>query len=239
VANPAAMLNAAGLTPTPVAGTLTLGVFDGAGNFISSGNVVVDPATMSLNSLAAAIDALPNISASVSSGRLVVNATNPAQRIAFGTDTSDSLVALGMNGFFTGIDAAAIAVSSTLVTDPTLIAAAQADFVAGVVNPGDNRNAQALALLGRANIVSGNTQTAADFLGATGGTVGSATRAASTRAETLEVAVRAADNQRQAVAGVNLDEELADMVRFQRTYEASARFVRTIDEMIGTLLEIV
>jgi flagellar hook-associated protein 1 FlgK len=239
VSNPAALLNAAGLTPTPVAGTLRLGVFDSTGTFVSTSTLAIDPATMSLNSLATAIDALPDISASVSSGRLVVNATNAANRIAFGPDTSDSLVALGMNGFFTGTTAGTIAVSTTLTADPNLVAAAQADFTAGVISPGDGRNAQALAALGRATIANGNTQTGAEYLGTVGGTVGNATRAASTRADTLEAAVRAADTQRQSVSGVNIDEEMADMVRFQRAYEASARFIRTIDEMVGSLLEII
>jgi flagellar hook-associated protein 1 FlgK len=239
VSNPGVPLNGAGLVPTPAAGNLTLGVFDSTGAFVSVGTVAVDPATMSLTALAAAIDALPNVDASVTGGRLTIGATSGTNRIVLGPDSSDSLVALGVNGFFTGATAGSIGMSAPLVADPLLIAAAQADLIAGVVSPGDGRNAQALAALGRAAILAGNSQTAAEFLGAVGGVVGTATRSASSRAQTLDVVVRAAENQRLSIAGVNLDEELADMVRFQHAYEASARFIKTIDEMIVTLLEVV
>lgn len=236
VADPTAMLNAAGLTPTPVNGTLSIGVFDAAGTFVSTGNVAVDPATMSLNSLAAAIDALPDVTATVSAGRLVVSATNPAHRIAFGADTSDSLVALGVNGFFTGTDGATIGVSSALVADPYLVAAAQADLVTGIVSPGDGRNARAMQALGDAAFLNGNTETPAEFLGSIGAAVGATARSAAGRVDTQTALLAFAEQQRQSASGVNLDEELADMVRYQHAYEASARYIRTVDEMIATLL---
>jgi flagellar hook-associated protein 1 FlgK len=238
VGNPALPLSTQGLTPPPVAGTLQLGVFTAAGAFVSTASVPVNPAVMSLNDLATAIDALPDVSASVSGGRLVVNATNPANRVAFGPDSSDSLVALGVNGFFTGTSAATIAVSASLTADPYLIAAAQADFTAGVVSPGDGRNAQALAALATATVLGGGTQSPSDFLGAVGAAVGTTARNASARADTQEALLQAAEAQRQATSGVNLDEELADMVRYQHAYEASAHYVRTVDQMIQTLLGI-
>jgi flagellar hook-associated protein FlgK len=35
-----------------------------------------------------------------------------------------------------------------------------------------------------------------------------------------------------------VDEELADMVRYQHAYEASAKFVKTIDDMLRTVLDL-
>ena len=40
-------------------------------------------------------------------------------------------------------------------------------------------------------------------------------------------------------AGVNLDEELADMIRYQRAYEASARVFAVADSMLQTILSMV
>jgi flagellar hook-associated protein 1 FlgK len=239
VTDPTATLATAGLAFPPTAGSLSLGVFDAAGALVSTSSVAVDPATMSLNALATALDALPNVTASVSSGRLVVSATNPAHRLAFGSDTSGSLVALGVNGFFTGTDAKTIGLDATIVADPSLVAAAQADLVAGRVSPGDGRNAGALAAIGQSRILSGGTETPAAFLGGFGGSVGAATRAAQTRSDTLEQVIQAVEAQRQSVSGVNLDEELADMVRFQHAFEASGKFVKTIDEMIRAVLSLV
>jgi flagellar hook-associated protein 1 FlgK len=42
--------------------------------------------------------------------------------------------------------------------------------------------------------------------------------------------------EQEAANGVNLDEELSDLVRFQRAYEASARFISVVDELLDTLI---
>ncbi|MDR5659771.1 flagellar hook-associated protein FlgK [Serpentinicella sp. ANB-PHB4] len=44
------------------------------------------------------------------------------------------------------------------------------------------------------------------------------------------------DNQRQAVSGVSMDEELSKMVMFQHAYNASARMVNTMDEMLDVII---
>ncbi len=44
------------------------------------------------------------------------------------------------------------------------------------------------------------------------------------------------ENRRSAISGVSIDEETVQMLGFQRAYEASARLVRTVDEMLQTLL---
>jgi flagellar hook-associated protein 1 FlgK len=48
--------------------------------------------------------------------------------------------------------------------------------------------------------------------------------------------VSAVDDRRQSVAGVSLDEEMTNLMRFQRGYQASARTMTTMDEMIDTLV---
>ncbi|MDR7568932.1 MAG: flagellar basal body rod C-terminal domain-containing protein, partial [Armatimonadota bacterium] len=45
--------------------------------------------------------------------------------------------------------------------------------------------------------------------------------------------------RREATSGVSLDEEMTNMLRYQHAYEAAARMVRTVDEMIRTLLGMV
>ena len=44
--------------------------------------------------------------------------------------------------------------------------------------------------------------------------------------------------QIQAVSGVSLDEETINLLMFQRQFQAAARFIRVIDEMLQTLLSI-
>jgi flagellar hook-associated protein 1 FlgK len=44
------------------------------------------------------------------------------------------------------------------------------------------------------------------------------------------------DNSRAALAGVNIDEEMVNMVQFQHAYDAAARFMTSVDEMLDTLI---
>jgi flagellar hook-associated protein 1 FlgK len=51
-----------------------------------------------------------------------------------------------------------------------------------------------------------------------------------------EQSVAQADAARQSLSGVNTDEEMAAMVQFQHMYDASARFLTAIDQMLDTLV---
>lgn len=66
--------------------------------------------------------------------------------------------------------------------------------------------------------------------------VGSESRDALRRQAAAEAVLDSADSRRQSVSGVSLDEEMANMIRFQRAYQASARTMSTMDEMIDTLV---
>ncbi len=57
-------------------------------------------------------------------------------------------------------------------------------------------------------------------------------RSAETGASDTSSIMTAMDEQREAVAGVNLDEEAANMVKYQRAYQAAARLMNTFDEML-------
>ena len=46
----------------------------------------------------------------------------------------------------------------------------------------------------------------------------------------------AVENRRQSVAGVSMDEEMSNLVRFQRAYQASSRAMSTMDEMLDVLI---
>ena len=48
--------------------------------------------------------------------------------------------------------------------------------------------------------------------------------------------LEAAETRRAATSGVSLDEEMSDMVRFQKSYNAAARMVTTVDEMLDTII---
>ena len=45
-------------------------------------------------------------------------------------------------------------------------------------------------------------------------------------------------SQREQVAGVNIDEELVDMVRFEQSYQAAAQFIQTVNQLMNELMGI-
>jgi flagellar hook-associated protein 1 FlgK len=66
--------------------------------------------------------------------------------------------------------------------------------------------------------------------------VGSDSRDATRQQTATSATLAAAQSRRDSVSGVSLDEEMANMIRFQRGYQASARTMSTMDEMLDTLI---
>ena len=81
------------------------------------------PAGLTLDELAKNIDLIGGISASVTGGRLSINAAASSQEIVFGEDTSNALAGLGLASYFTGGGAADLGISQTLKDDPARLAA--------------------------------------------------------------------------------------------------------------------
>ncbi len=133
--------------------------------------------------------------------------------------------------FFTGTDAATIAVNSALVADPSLV---QAAGVPGAV--GDNTVALALGRLADSPIATLGSQTFNDAYGRIVGDFGGALQNANTQLADHEAVKTLLTRQRDAVSGVSVDEEMTDLIRFQKAYEASAKLVATVNEMLETLL---
>ncbi len=69
------------------------------------------------------------------------------------------------------------------------------------------------------------------------GQVGSDVRTAKDDQANLQTTVTAIGDQRQAVSGVSLDEEMTNLITFQRGYQASARTLTAMDQMLETLIE--
>ncbi len=66
--------------------------------------------------------------------------------------------------------------------------------------------------------------------------IGSGVRNARTTQETAQAVLTAVSNQRQAVSGVSLDEEMTNLITFQRGYQASAQALNVMNEVLNTLI---
>jgi flagellar hook-associated protein 1 FlgK len=69
--------------------------------------------------------------------------------------------------------------------------------------------------------------------------LGVASQANSRRAEVQASIVAQVDAARESVSGVNLDEEMTDLLAFQHAYAASAQFVSVVDDLLQTLIGMV
>lgn len=135
--------------------------------------------------------------------------------------------------FFTGTNAASIAVNPGLQDNPALIQIAGASGAAG-----DNSVALALAHLADAAQATLGNQTFAGDYARLVANLGGELSGANDQLSAHEAVARMLQQQRDSVSGVSIDEEMSDLVRFQRAYQASARIITTVDEMLQTVLSL-
>lgn len=157
----------------------------------------------------------------------LVNSINSVHSTGYGLDNSTGL------NFFDPNDqtAAGIRLSDDIGSVADRIAAAsEPDAV------GNNINALAIADLRNALLMKDNTVTISGFYQSLIGKVGADSGTARHTKENLELLVAQVDNARQSVQGVSLDEEMAQMIRFQHAYDAAARVITTMDEALETVI---
>jgi flagellar hook-associated protein 1 FlgK len=129
--------------------------------------------------------------------------------------------------------AAALSVSAAVQGDPLLVAAS------GTGASGDNQTARAIAALRDAPLASGATATGAEAWASLVYNVGADVRATDVSSGTRDQIVRQLQRLRDQQSGVSLDEEAANLMRFQRSYEASARYFTVIVDTLDTLMGMV
>lgn len=157
----------------------------------------------------------------------LVNEFNTQHSAGYGLDGSTGL---NFFSFTPGNEAATISVA---ITNPNQIAAA-----AATPGPADNRNAlllagiedKALPTLGNATLDSYYTSIVTD--------VGSRSQQASKSFDYQKFTKDQLETRISSVSGVNLDEEAANLIKFQKSYQASAKLITTADEMMQTILDL-
>lgn len=237
VSSPGAALDAAGLKVAPNHGTFNVLVFNTKTKLTETRTIHVNlnglQGDSTLASIAAEIDGYTGVAASVTSdNRLQIRSESNETQIAFEKDTSGVLAALGINTFFTGSKASDIGVNGAVLADGSKFAASL-DGV-GV----DTQNAQALISLYDIGFDSlGGTTITGAYDQLINETTQGATIAASVKSG-FDVFHKTLDASAQAVSGVNLDEEAVDLILLQRTYQASAKFIATISELLDTLVNL-
>ena len=101
---------------------------------------------------------------------------------------------------------------------------------------GDNSNALALAAIQSQQLLDGATLTLDSAYGSLVSQVGSQTQQAAINRDAQSLLLEQSEQARYAVSGVNLDEEAANLLRFQQAYSAAAQVVKTADDVFQILL---
>jgi flagellar hook-associated protein 1 len=107
----------------------------------------------------------------------------------------------------------------------------------GSTSTGDNRNVLAMADALTAPRLDGGTTSIPAGLGRLTGEIGTTTQQAQVNRDAQQVLQDESVSRRQNYSGVNLDEEAANLLRYQQAYQAAAQLIRVANEMFQTLLD--
>lgn len=148
------------------------------------------------------------------------------------SDTSDVLVALGLNPFFVGSSAANIGINPNIEADPTLLAAGLSGAAA------DGQNLERLVEFRSTELFALDNASIESFYTDLVGELGFDVATAETTVQSQESLLLFLETERESVSGVNIDEELVDLQRYQQAFEAAARFIDTVQQLSNTLINL-
>jgi flagellar hook-associated protein 1 len=186
-----------------------------------------------LNDILRQLKAIGGIQAEITAdGNLKISQVSTNDEISFANDTSGTLAALGLNTFFTGSTADDLGVNSMLQKDPALFAASS-----GGIGQ-DANNAKVLANFLDRPLDSRNGASLSDIYDKMTGTIAQASSQAQAVANGADSYENTLRGQQSSISGVNLDEEAINMIQYQRAYQASAKFIAAISELMDTLVNL-
>lgn len=137
------------------------------------------------------------------------------------------------NAFFLGTSAGDIRVNPNLQGNPALLQASSDPNARG-----DNSVVLSLAQLSNKQIPALNGQTFAGQYSRSVAALGEELSSVNRQLSDHQVVGNMLATQRDSVSGVSVDEEMTDLTRFQRAYQASAKLINTVDDMLEVTLSL-
>jgi flagellar hook-associated protein 1 FlgK len=244
-------LQATGLGDVLTAGSITIG----------STQINIDPSTKSLNDVLAQIATAlgPGSTASIddATGRIVLTyAAAGSPTIGADGDSSNFLQIVGLRGgsttgsatlTTTGAVAVPLVRASSMSLSPTVASDTQAIRASGrtlngagvyvSTGTGDNSNSLAINALSTTQMSALGSSTFDDYYASLIGELGVQSRQSLDMATTQKALVYHLTTRRESNSGVNLDEEAAQLIRFQRAYQAAARGITALDDLLTTVID--
>ncbi|MDR2518587.1 MAG: flagellar hook-associated protein FlgK, partial [Spirochaetaceae bacterium] len=128
-----------------------------------------------------------------------------------------------------------IEVNQDLVKDPGSVASGFG-VNGGPAHPGNGEAALAIASIRNSNVMVGQLGTFDDYFADAVGRMGILGEQSNRALETQNLVMKQLKDMRHSVSGVNIDEELANMIKYQHGYAAAARFITTMNAMFDTII---
>lgn len=229
-------LSSANLPFTPKNGTFQLSVVDSTGKVVSQNTIPVrvlnQVGDSTLDSIATEINAIPGLTADITSdGRLSIGSESQVTFV-FGEDTSGFVAAAGLNTFFVGSGASDINVNEVIKSNSDFLA-----ISSGGIGQDTNALSKMVDLVDKP-IDALDGKSVRDIFDSNVAVLGqkvslqkSITDGATGLYETLH-------SQHLAITGVNIDEESIQLIAYNRAFQASARVISVASEMLDILVNI-
>ena len=183
------------------------------------------------------------LTATIQNGKLLIEVNPAVDDVDFvlGADSSGLMTALGLNTFFSGHNADTLAVNTQVHSNVNLVAAGQVNGQFQT-NVGDNITAVQIGALSDKNVTittfwhTETQQSLNEYYANLVTTVGADRRRSATNAEYHGTLTADLEERVASVSGVNMDEEMSNLIKFQHSYTAAAKMITTADQMLQTLL---
>ncbi len=128
-----------------------------------------------------------------------------------------------------------IEVNQALIRNPSAIAAGFGEN-GRPANAGDGSAALAIASIRNTTVMIGSSRSFDEYFADAVAEVGLKGETAARALETENLIMKDLEDTRQAISGVNIDEELAQMIKFQHGYSAASRFISEVTKMLDTII---
>ena len=210
-------------TNTPIANTGSARIDEGRvdADYLKPGNALTGPVTLSYSAAGSTLSGFPP-------GQAVTKTMGGVSTV-YPAGTAAIPYQAGANYNFGGVN---IGFSGTPADADTF------SIAKNVNGAGDNRNMRELGNLQTKNTMDGGKATFQGAYAEMVSFVGNKTREVDVNAKAGDALLRQAHNAQQSVAGVNLDEEAANLLKYQQAYQAAGKVMQMASTLFDTLLSL-
>jgi flagellar hook-associated protein 1 FlgK len=130
-----------------------------------------------------------------------------------------------------------VEVNPAVIRDPLSVASGFGEN-GRAANPGNGDAAHAIASIRNSPVMVGSLSTFDDYFADSVGRIALLGEQSNRALETENISMKQLLDMRRSISGVSIDEELANMLRYQHGYNAAARFISTVNSMLDTLMRL-